>query len=77
MYKNISIYTKQYSTRIGLIIYQKQRNMSIHKKTHNQCKEIKIGGYMFEKVSSFSCLVSIINGDNSISEEIKLLSQAK
>jgi len=49
---------------IGLIIHQKQKKkkiVSVHKKTHNQCKEIKIGVYVFDRVSSFPCSVSIIN----------------
>jgi hypothetical protein len=42
-------------------------------KRHNQCNQIKFGGCTFERVSSFLCSVSIINGDNSILEEIKHL----
>ena len=39
-------------------------------KTHIHCKKIGIGGYRFERVSSFPYLGSITNEDNSISEEI-------
>jgi hypothetical protein len=59
---------------IGLIIYQKKKKIvSVHMKTHNQCKEIKIGVYVFDRFSSFPGSVSILNGDNSIPEEIKHL----
>jgi hypothetical protein len=54
---------------IGLII-KKKIKMYKSKKIHNHCRQIGIGGYGFERVSSFPYLGSILNGDNSISEEI-------
>jgi len=47
--------------------------MSVRKKTQKECQQIKFGGHAFERVSSFPCSVSIINGDNNILEEIKHL----
>ena len=56
---------------IGLLRSQeKDKNVSINKKTHNQCKQIGIGGYRVSRVSRFSYLGSIINDDNSMSEEL-------
>jgi hypothetical protein len=37
---------------IGLII-KKENKIYETKKTHNQCKQIAIGGYAFERVTSF------------------------
>ena len=44
--------------------------MKVGMKTHNQCRQVAVGGYRFERVSSFLDLGSMINDDNSISEEI-------
>jgi len=56
---------------IGLINHQeKTKYMREITKTHIHCKKIGIGRYRFQRVSSFPYLGSIINEDNSISEEI-------
>jgi hypothetical protein len=49
---------------------KKTKYIRVSKKTHNQCKQIATGGYTFEIVSSSPYLSSIINDDDSISEEI-------
>jgi hypothetical protein len=46
--------------------------MSVCKKIHNQCKQAAVVGYTCW-VSSFPYLVSIINGDSGVPEEIKHL----
>lgn len=39
---------------IGLLRSQeKHKNLSISKKTHNQCKQIGIGGYRLEEFQGF------------------------
>jgi hypothetical protein len=56
---------------IELINHQeKTKYVRVSTKTHIHCKKIGIGGYRFERVSSFPYLGSIIHEDNSISEEI-------
>jgi len=40
----------------GLIIKKKTEYMRISKKTQYQCKQIAIGGYTIERVTSFSLL---------------------
>ena len=55
----------------GLTNHQeKTKYLRVSTKTHTHCKNIGTGGYRFERVSSFPDLGSIINEDNSISEEI-------
>jgi hypothetical protein len=49
--------------------------MKVSKKTHNQCNEIAIGGYTNKRVCSFSCLGSVTNDDNCISEEITYITK--
>jgi len=44
--------------------------MSLSKKVHNKFQQIAIGSYRFQKICNFPYLGSIINDDNSISEEI-------
>jgi len=59
------------SKETGLIINQETtKYMKVSKKTHNQCNWTAIGGYTNERVSSFPCLDSVTNDNNSISEEI-------
>jgi hypothetical protein len=60
------------SEETGLTINQKTtKYMKEHKKTHNQCNQIAIGGYTNERVSICPCLGSVTNDDdNSISKEI-------
>jgi len=41
---------------IGLIIKKKTKYTRISKKTHYQCKQIAIGGYTIERVTSFPLL---------------------
>ena len=53
-----------------IITQEKTKYIRVSKKTHNQCKQIAIGGYRFERVSSSPYLGSVINDDNNISEEI-------
>jgi hypothetical protein len=55
----------------GLIIYQETTKYTkVSMKSHNQCHQLVIAGYTHERVSSFPCLGSVTNNDNSISEEI-------
>jgi hypothetical protein len=57
----------------GLIIYQETTKYAkASMKSHNQCHQLVIAGYIHERVSSFPCLGSITNNNNnnSISEEI-------
>jgi hypothetical protein len=56
---------------IGLTNHQeKTKYLRVSTKTDIHSKKIGIGGYRFERVSSFPDVGSIINDDNSISEEI-------
>ena len=55
----------------SFIIEPKARKLEkVSMKTHNKCRQVSVGEYRFERVSSFLDLGSIINDDNSISEEI-------
>jgi hypothetical protein len=56
---------------IGFIINQeKPKYMRLSTKMHGHCRQTAVGGYSFERVFSFPYLGSVINYDNSISEEI-------
>jgi hypothetical protein len=54
----------------GLIIDQEKEKFISVRRTHNHCRQIAVGGNRYGRVSSFPYLGSIINGDNSISDEI-------
>jgi hypothetical protein len=56
---------------IGFVINQENpKYVRVSTKTHNQYRQMAVGGYEFERVSSFPYIGSIISDDNSIAEEI-------